>query len=377
MIEKWKNQGEIRKLIKLLADPDEPHQELALQAIKEIGSPAEPALLEMLELSSNRPELRRTAAELLALLKSRLAVPRLKAIARDLVSQTDEDMPGATIVWTACVDALGRIGENDSLELLEELSLDDSVDLERRRRAVEALSLSESDHVSESMARIWWDAVDDRLRSSAISGIIAQGQVTASLLMRLYAEADLPAQRRLIIGAIGAMQAREYLNFLIDQLGADDQDELADIITALGEIGDYKAYAPLKLRFTDFNGPVRILAARALISLGWKPGDEEQKENRLYYHAASGDLEKLIGGEVEGAAILEDLIAVDPGCLLRFAMQITRAEPLRALIDTLLQSPPNSAVVEALSRVANAPALADWFKVEQANIAKRLKLPQS
>ena len=283
LIERWKEQGEIRKLIHLLAAPEGPHHLLALRALEDIGDEAVPSLVQVLEIDTENIDLLCSIVDLLSLLRARAAVRPLEILI-ERGSEWFDRLKRGTVLWVSCVDALGRIATSEGLATLHGIASNPGYDTSHRRRAVEALALSRSKLAIRQLTDLWASFRDIELKRSAMAGLVAQGQQAVEVVSGLSSEERSTALRLLIIETIGDLQAEAFLPLLIEWMKEAEGEVLNRILWAMGEIGDTRVNVPIREKMMSLPQELRFIASQVLVKLGWSPGSDESEESRIHHN---------------------------------------------------------------------------------------------
>jgi len=337
-IEEWKREGQVRKLIQALARPESPHHLLILRALEELGEEAVPALLQVLELENRNIDLLGYAVDLLALLREPRAVPLLKSLllageAR-FAAETHADR-----LWISAADALGQIGSDEALAFLETLALDPAVGLNRRRRALEGLSLGRDETIAERLSSLLTRLGEPALKDAALSGLVGQGERNVGLISRLFRTSADPLWRARIAEMVGDLQARAFLPQLVNWLDDPDAEVVRRVIRALGELGDTRAYAPIKLKLDRWPIESKLEAARTLVTLGWQSDPADSPALKCLWAIGAGQLDRALTYGGDAPAWLALHLSRHPESLVNYTAQATDEAIWRRTVDALADRP--------------------------------------
>ncbi len=317
LIEEWKAQGQVRKLIRVLAQPDSPHHLLTLRALEELGEEAMPALVQVVEIVPDNLDLLCYAIDLLALMRYKQAVASIVALTEKGVGWF-ESMVGGEKLWVTSVDALGKIGTIDGLNRLRDVAQDNRFSERYRQRAIEALSMSRQKESVERLADLLSSLSSDELKTAALAGLIGNGEPAKLYITNFYNKHKAPVWRKRIVRLMGEYQAQAFVKNLLEWMEQAEGDLLIAILVALGEIGNKRAFAPIKLCFDKLDQTAKVAASRALVNLGWLAGEQDSEESRLYYFIGSGDLHAAISMGPLGLDLVCTYLELHPDALSTF-----------------------------------------------------------
>ena len=233
----------VEPLIGLLDDPDIEVQCKAVDALGKIGgNQAIDALVKTLD----RPELRREAIQTLTNI-------RTKQVVETLIGLLDD--PDIEVQRKA-VDALGKIGDNRSIDALVK-TLDRP---ELRWDAIQALTNIRSEQVVEPLIGLL-DDPDIEVQRKAVDAL---GRIRNNRAIEALLEiVNRPEIRREIIQALRRNKAKRVVGCLVGLLDRPDIEVQRKAIDVLGEIGNVRAIDAL---FKLLERP--LLRQKAIQALG-------------------------------------------------------------------------------------------------------------
>lgn len=296
-LKKWEDMPALGKaavptLIEALNNSNFYHARDAAQALGKIGDPAAvDALIGCLE--NERFEVQMAGAEALGQIGDRRAVV-------PLIDHFD----GVTdVAKTAIIKALGQLGGKEALDMLIKL-LEAPGNTYRRSYAASALGETGDPLAATALTKALTDE-DWMVRKSALESLEAVGgKLSLEDLIRLAKHHDRFVAEKAIdsLGDLRDPQALDTLiellenperveqarnalmkigkpavPILIDTVQGKDSFTQGAAIYALGEIGSKDAVPALVEALRTGTWPIRIITAKALGNLGWRPETEADK----------------------------------------------------------------------------------------------------
>lgn len=211
-------------------------------------------------LKEEHTQVRLAAAKALGNLKDPRSVPLLNAALGDKERE----------VRIAAAKALAQIGDPRAVEpLIHILELDDDNGV--RLVAAKALGIFGDPHDGETLLRSAFDTKPESVRKRASAALNKLDVNSASAEDKAWYWVYKEEWEKCV--SLGEPAVTHLIIVLEDK----KPDKRVAAVSTLGKIGDPRSVAPLVTMLKDKDGKVRLEAAKALDSMGWKPASTEEE----------------------------------------------------------------------------------------------------
>ncbi len=240
-------------LIEMLTFRDSQAHYAAAEALVNIGGPAVPNLIAVLDTPDTDMAL--VIIEILGQTGDIRAVSPIIGILQGGRSDA---------VRMAAVRSLGRLGNPVAIPALRDAILEDEVSVVKSLAAEALISLSPAS--VEVLVEIL-KTDDPEIQDLASDGLVKIGPPAVDVLIERLSAND-PTLVWLVIDTLGNIKDEKAINPLIDRLQDDDPDIVIKAADALGNFGTASVIDPLILVMKNPQSPARHVALEALINIG-------------------------------------------------------------------------------------------------------------